>query len=205
VEGSEFTSLERGVTPGKEAPVFDTDFGRIGIQICFDLMYPDGWVELKRKGAEIVFWCSAYDGGKHLAIPAWLHRYYIISAVQSRYARVIDILGNTLAKSGWYDPILTHIIDLDIGLFHCDFNATVIPEIHKCYGADVTINMMHEEGLFTLVTNRDDLSVADVVNAFTLDPLDAYLARCGRLQDAVRNGDEVPDLTPDYLGRAQWM
>jgi len=205
VQGSEFTSLEMGVTPGNGTVVFDTDFGRIGIQICFDLMYPDGWAELKRKGAEIVFWCSAYDGGRHLSIPAWLHHYYIVSAVQSRFARVIDILGNTLAKSGWLDPVLSQTIDLDIGLFHCDFNASVIPEIRKQYGADVTIRMMHEEGLFTLVSNRVDLSVGDVKRAFKLDPLDAYLARNAQLQNAVRNGDKVPDLTPDYVGRTQWM
>lgn len=205
VQGSEFTSLEVGVTPGRDAVVFDTDFGRIGIQICFDLMYPDGWEELKRKGAEVVFWCSAYDGGQHLALPAWLHHYYIVSAVQSRYARVIDILGNTLAKSGWYDPVLTHTIDLDIGLFHCDFNATVVPELRKHYGDDIAINMMHEEGLFTLVTNRTDLTVGEVVKTFKLDPLDAYLTRCARLQNAVRNGDNVPDLTPEYVGRAQWL
>jgi beta-ureidopropionase len=205
VQGSEFTSLEMGVTPGMEADVFDTDFGRIGIQICFDLMYPDGWAILKRKGAEIVFWCSAYDGGKHLSIPAWLHHYYIVSAVQSRFARVIDILGNTLAKSGWYDPVLVHSIDLDIGLFHCDFNATVIPELHKHYGADITIRMMHEEGLFMLVCNREDLTVAEVVETFKLDPLTDYLERNARLQDAVRHGEQVPNLTPVYVGRTQWL
>ncbi len=205
VEGSEFSSLEGGVTPGTEAMVFDTDFGRIGIQICFDLMYPDGWVELKRKGAEIVFWCSAYDGGRHLSIPAWLHHYYIVSAVQSRFARVIDILGTTLAKSGWYDPVLTHTIDLDIGLFHCDFNATVIPEIRKDYGTDITIRMLHEEGLFTLVSNRADLSVGDIITTFKLDPLDTYLARNAKLQNAVRNGEKVPDLKPDFVGRTQWI
>jgi beta-ureidopropionase len=205
VEGSEFTSLESGITPGKDAKVFDTDFGRIGIQICFDLMYPDGWQGLKDKGAEVVFWCSAYDGGKHLMIPAWLHHYYVVSSVLSRYARVIDILGNTLAKSGWYDPVLTHTIDLDIGLFHCDFNATVIPELHRHYGADITIRMMHEEGLFTLVSNRENLSVNEIIKTFNLDPLDAYLSRCARLQDAIRNGDEIPDLTPDFVGRVQWI
>jgi predicted amidohydrolase len=205
VQGSEFTSLELGVTPGTDADVFDTDFGRIGIQICFDLMYPDGWATLKEKGAEIVFWCSAYDGGKHLSLPAWRHHYYIVSSVQSRYARIIDILGNTMAKSGWYDPVLVHTIDLDIGLFHCDFNGTMIPQLRKQYGADIQINMMHEEGLFTLVTNRTDLSVHDVTEEFKLDPLDAYLARCAKLQDAVRRGEKIPDLTPPYLGRPQWM
>lgn len=204
VQGSEFDSLELGVTPGDEVPVFQTDFGRIGIQICFDIMYPAPWAELKAKGAEVVFWCSAYDGGKHLGIYAWQHRYYVVSSVQSRHARVIDIMGDTLAKSGWHDPVLAHTIDLDVGLFHCDFNRTVIPDIRKAYGPDVTIRMWHEEGLFTLETNREDLNLDDIVREFNLDPLDDYLTRNAALQDAVREGRAVPDLTPDYVGRVQW-
>ena len=43
--------LEGGTTPGSEFPVFDCDFGRLGIQICWDLAYPEGWRELARCSA----------------------------------------------------------------------------------------------------------------------------------------------------------
>jgi hypothetical protein len=204
VEGSAFTSLEKGITPGSDAPVFKTDFGRIGLQICFDINWPDTWAALKAQGAEIVFWSSAYDGGKHLSMHAWTHNYYVVSAVKSRHARVIDILGEVLAITGPYDAVAAHTIDLDVGLFHCDFNATALPDIRRRYGADVTVRVLHEEGLFTLETNRDDLSVADVVAEFRLESLADYLARNERLQDAWRNGESPPDLTPPYLGRRQW-
>ncbi len=204
VQGSEFQSLELGVTPGSEAEVFETDFGHIGVQICFDLMYPEAWAELKRKGAEVVFWCSAYDGGKHLSIPAWLHHYYIVSSVQSRYSRVVGILGQTLAKTGWHDRVLAYTLDLDIGLFHADFNGSVIPDLRKTYGPEINLDVWHEEGLFTLTTNRETLSVAEIVAKFNLDPLDDYLSRNRALQDAVRASQIVPDLTPPYLGRKQW-
>ena len=204
VQGSEFRSLELGITPGHEAPVFETDFGKIGIQICFDLMYPEAWAELKQRGAEIVFWCSAYDGGKHLGIYAWMHHYHIVSAVLSRHARVINVMGDTVLKSGWHDRVIAETIDLDTVVFHCDFNGTVIPEIRKAYGQDVEIQVWHEEGFFTLSANRDDLSVADIIREYNLEPLDGYLARNRALQDAVREGREIPDLTPPYLGRRQW-
>jgi len=205
VEGAEFTSLEKGITPGSEATVFETDFGRIGVQICFDICYDDGWAELKRKGAEIVFWPSAYDGGKHLSVRAWMHHYYVVSAVQSRYARIIDIMGEVLARTGQRDPVVARTIDLDVGLFHCDFNNVQIPHIRARYGPDVTIRIWHEEGMFTVESNREDLSVADIVSEFKLDPLDAYLTRNARLQDAWRRGDPIPDLTPEYVGRVQWV
>jgi predicted amidohydrolase len=205
VQGAAFDSLEMGVTPGREAPVFDTDFGRIGIQICFDLMFPEPWAELKRRGAEIIFWCSAYDGGRHLSVQAWNHRTYVVSAVQSRYARVFDIMGDVVAETGWHDNVVATTINLDVALFHCDFNASVIPDIRQAYGPDVTLKVWHEEGLFTLETERPDLSVHDVIERFSLDPLDAYLARNKVLQDAIRNGGPVPDLSSGYEGRQQWI
>lgn len=205
VEGSQFKSLEKGMTPGSEAKVFETDFGRIGMQICFDICYDDGWAALERGGAEIVFWSSAYDGGKHLSIHAWNHRYYVVSSVQTNYARVLDIMGDVLAITGPRDPIAAHTIDLDVGLFHTDFNAVQVPLIRAKYGPQVTIKIWHQEGAFTLQSNREDLSVAEITREFQLDPLDDYLNRNARLQDAWRQGDPIPDLTPDYVGRVQWV
>ena len=204
VEGAEFTSLEKGVTPGVGAPVFETDFGRIGIQICFDICYGEAWSDMKRQGAEIVFWPSAYDAGKHLSIHAWNQHYYVVSAVQSRYARIIDIMGEVLAMTGPRDPVVALTIDLDVGLFHTDFNNVQIPLIRAAYGPDVTIRIWHEEAMFTVESNRDDLSLAGIVSQFGLDPLDEYLARNARLQDAWRQGGPIPDLTPSYAGRVQW-
>lgn len=205
VQGAEFRSLEMGITPGHECRTFETDFGRIGIQICFDIMYPEGWAELKRQGAEIVFWCSAYDGGRHLAAYAWWHHYYVVSSVQSRIARIYGLLGQELAQAAWYLQVIAHTLELDIGLFHCDFNASVLPDILEKYGPDVTIDMGHEEGMFTLASNREGLSVADLVREFALDPVDAYVERNARLQQAWRKGEPAPDLTPPYIGRRQWV
>jgi predicted amidohydrolase len=204
VEGAAFASLEKGITPGSEPKVFATDFGRIGMQICFDINWPQTWAELKRRGAEIVFWSSAYDGGKHLGIHAWNQHYYVVSAVKSRYARIIDVMGEMRAMTGTHDPIIARTIDLDVGIFHCDFNRSQIPLIRAKYGPDVTFKVWHQEGIFTLQSNREGLSVADIEEEFLLDPLEVYLARNTRLQDAWRAGEPVPDLTPRYVGREQW-
>ena len=201
VSRAKFTDLEKGITPAGEAMVFETDFGCIGMQICFDINWDESWAELKRKGAEIVFWPSAYDGGKHLSIHAWNHHYYVVSAVKSRYARIIDIMGEVLAATGQRDPIVACTIDLDVGLFHTDFNQVQIPKIRAKYGPDVTIGIWHQEAFFTLETNREDLSVADIVEEFLLDPLHAYLKRNEQLQDAWRRGGPIPNLTPKFASR----
>lgn len=53
--------------PGNRIPVFRTDFGKVGIAICWDLAFPDLFAKMKEKGAEIIF-CPAqwwYDPGVH--------------------------------------------------------------------------------------------------------------------------------------------
>lgn len=68
--------MERGIEPGPlEPPVFETDFGRVGAQICFDIEWSDGWEKLRRKGAEIVFWPSAFAGGSMVNAKATQNHY----------------------------------------------------------------------------------------------------------------------------------
>jgi len=44
-------------------PVFDTSVGRVGVYICYDRHFPEGWRELGLNGAEIVFNPSATVAG----------------------------------------------------------------------------------------------------------------------------------------------
>jgi predicted amidohydrolase len=47
------------ITPGDNTAVFETRFGKIGLEICWDLAFPETAMELTRKGAEIIF-CPSY-------------------------------------------------------------------------------------------------------------------------------------------------
>ena len=55
--------VEDGETPGSDYPVFDTDFGRIGILVCWDFVFPETFRILRLEGAEIVFLPIAGDPG----------------------------------------------------------------------------------------------------------------------------------------------
>ena len=44
-----------GTVPGAiDQPIIETDFGKVGMQICYDANWADGWDNLKKKGADIV-------------------------------------------------------------------------------------------------------------------------------------------------------
>jgi 5-aminopentanamidase len=49
-----FLGVDRFVTPGDELSVWDTPLGRIGIEICYDLRFPEVTRTLALRGADIV-------------------------------------------------------------------------------------------------------------------------------------------------------
>lgn len=58
------TEMERrlGLTSGDDWPVFDLDFGRIGIEICHDNSFPESARCLTLNGAEVLFWPHMMSG-----------------------------------------------------------------------------------------------------------------------------------------------
>ena len=49
-----FLGVDRFVVPGDELQVYDTPLGRIGIEICYDLRFPEATRTLALRGADIV-------------------------------------------------------------------------------------------------------------------------------------------------------
>ena len=88
--------LSPPVQPGQESVVYQADFGRLGLAICFDIDFPEVWRGLADHGAELVLWPSAYSGGNALKAYALIHHYYVVSATQAPDCTVYDITGEEL-------------------------------------------------------------------------------------------------------------
>ena len=48
-------------TPGDEVTVFDTDLGRIGVGICFDVRFPEPFRRMALEGAEMIILPAAFN------------------------------------------------------------------------------------------------------------------------------------------------
>ena len=175
-----------GVTPGNAVPVFDTDFGRVGLSICFDVNWPSLWEELKKQGAELVCWLSAYEGGLPLQAYAWQHQFVIATAVWPYHARIIEPTGRIVAQTSRWGRLAICDVDLDKRLFHTDDQAQHILQIQTRYGARVRVETLTEEHLFTLESTDPSLDIEDVVREFGLVEYQNYIARCTRAQQAAR-------------------
>jgi len=127
------------VKPGNETPVFETDFGKLGIAICYDIGWPSFWNTLGDKGAEIVVWISAYDGGFPLQVYAWSNFYYVVSSVRTHHSKIIDKTGRILSTTSRWSSITYRVIDLEKEIFHIDGQFQKLSEIQRRFGSDITI------------------------------------------------------------------
>jgi len=101
VVDSDSGSMERGSTPGKEEPVFDCDFGKLGIQICYDMEFDDGWRELARKGADLVVWPTQSPQTSQPAARAKRNHYYIVSSTWRNNASIFEPTGKIASQIRW--------------------------------------------------------------------------------------------------------
>ena len=169
--------IERGITPGTEVPVFETDFGKVGFAICFDLNFPDVAEGLKQGGAELVLFPSMFRGGLILRIWAYLYGFYIASATPKEGSMIVDPLGRVLVQSWDYQPIICRTINLDSAVLHINYSQEKWPEIKRKYGPKVEIDISAPEGVFMLTSHHPKVSVDDIIEEFGLERRDEYFQR----------------------------
>jgi predicted amidohydrolase len=91
--------IDGGVTPGDAFPVFDTDFGRIGIMICWDVTFPEPARALAQQGAEVIF-LPIWGGDVRLAkARAIENQVYLVSSTYDMISAVLDLEGEVLKEA----------------------------------------------------------------------------------------------------------
>jgi len=123
---------EWGFDAGEDIPVFDFDFGRVGVMTCMDIEYPEHALVLMLRGAEIIFFPHVQGSWGEID---WEIRYraraidtglYIVSAcygvekgepwrpgMMIARSSVIGPDGTIVADAGRWAGVLTTQIDLD--------------------------------------------------------------------------------------------
>ena len=130
--------VEPAVTVGQEVPVYEADFGRVGMAICFDVNFPEVWKQLADQGAELVIWPSAYSAGTALQAHALNHHFYVVTATQKSDCVVYDITGQEILYERSDDLHVSRVtLDLDRGIYHEDFNLEKRDRLLQERGDDV--------------------------------------------------------------------
>jgi len=123
-----FLGVDRFTTPGDELPVFDTPLGRIGVEICYDLRFPEVTRTLALQGAEIVahptnFPMAAKVQTELITVArAAENRVYLLTANRvgkerwgefCGWSQIVDPFGKRLAEAGETEEALL-VADIEV-------------------------------------------------------------------------------------------
>lgn len=114
-----FAEAIEGVAPGDAYPVFSTDFGCIGIEICYDNFFPEVARILALQGAEVIFlpiWGDLRDGDYCWRVTARARAIdngvYVAASIYDGPSLIADPLGHILADSGDDEGLFVATVNL---------------------------------------------------------------------------------------------
>jgi predicted amidohydrolase len=104
---------EGGLTPGASYPVFQTDFGRVGLMICWDVQYTDPARALALRGAELILMPIA-GGNETLAKARAIENHVYLAASGYDYPNhIISPNGEVIALAPRQGTAAIAAIDLN--------------------------------------------------------------------------------------------
>jgi predicted amidohydrolase len=179
--------LEAGTAPGRDFPVFDCDFGRLGIQICWDMLYPDGWQSLAAQGAEIVALPTASPETAHPLMYALQHGYYIVSAAPRDQAAVYSPLG-VIEAGATQEGVLVHQIDLSYAILHWDALLEEGVALKRRFGDRVDYRYYRPQDAGIFWSNDPSKTIGSMIQGIGLMDRGPDVERIRVLEDKARGG-----------------
>jgi predicted amidohydrolase len=177
---------EGGITPGTiRSPVFKTDFGKIGVQICYDANWLESWQYLKEDGAEIVFFPSQYPGGRMLNFHAMRNQYYVVSST-GEDARIVDMSGADIDSSSTFVRYVCAPINLEKLCVPVWPIRDRFPAIFKKYGRKIFLKVFDVEGFVAIESRDPDVKILNVLREFGEPTYDERIKNETEIQDKYR-------------------
>jgi len=91
--------VERGLTPGNAYPVFETDFGRVGLMICYDVFFPDPARALAAQGADMIL-LPIWGGDETLAAARAIeNKVFLVASGYDHPTYIMDPDGKRVAQA----------------------------------------------------------------------------------------------------------
>ena len=180
------TKIHRALPGSKPYAVVDTDFGRVGLLICFDIGWRDPWAELGKEGAKLVIWASAYNGGRLLHMHAAHNMYYVVSSVMTEHPMIIDMVGHTISEGTRWDAFAMADVDLDTTIFHTDRQWQKIDSLRAKLGDSVRIQSYNDENMFTVSSTDPEWPIERICKEFDMMTYADYHKEATDFEDETR-------------------
>lgn len=104
--------VERGLTPGTHFPVFQTDFGKVGLMICYDIFFAEPARALANQGAEMLL-MPIWGGDETLAKARAIENgVFLITSGYDHPTYIMDPFGERLSQAREQGTAAVATIDL---------------------------------------------------------------------------------------------
>jgi predicted amidohydrolase len=123
-----FLGVDRFTVPGDELPVYDTPLGRVGVEICYDLRFPEATRTLALNGADVIAHPTNFPMAARIQTElitvarAAENRIYLLTANRvgkertgefCGWSQIVDPYGKRLAEAGVTGEALL-VADVDV-------------------------------------------------------------------------------------------
>ena len=151
------------VKNGAQLKAFDTDFGRIGAAICFDLNFPELAYAWQRQEVDLVVFSSMYRGGPMVNRWALMTNAYVVTSTGAEGSTIVDPLGRSMGTTSAYNPYLVRDIPRDYDVFHIAQNEDKWPALRAEFGSRVHLEIESQLAHFMLESRDRRLPVSGIV------------------------------------------
>jgi len=182
--------LEGGVRPGTEYNVLDLDFGRVGVQICYDVEYPEGWRRLAERGAELVLFPTQSPQLTRPGMYAATHEYWVVSATFRNNASFFEP-GTGLVAARITEPkrTLVHEIDLSYVILPWSSRLRNGAAFREAFGDRVGYRYSESEDRGVFWSNDPGRTIGEMARSLDLlETAAEQQARARDAQDRLRGG-----------------
>jgi len=166
-----------GILCGRDAPVFECDFGRVAFAICFDLNFDELRLKYVEAKPDLIIFSSMYHGGLMQAYWAYSCRCHFVGAVAGLPSEIRNPLGEVVASTTNYFDYVVADVNLDCRLAHLDYNWPRLRALKAKYGPKVKITDPGFLGPVLVSSEDENISVDKMISEFEIELLDDYMAR----------------------------
>ena len=170
-------TTEGGILCGRDAPVIECDFGRVGCAICFDLNFDEIRLKYVRAKPDLILFSSMYHGGLMQGYWAYSCRAHLVTSIAGPPSAILSPVGNVLASTTNYFDFVTARVNLDCQVVHLDFNWQKLEAMKAKHGPRVSIYDPGYLGAVLIASESDEKTIDDLVEEFEIERLDDYWAR----------------------------
>ena len=172
--------MNRGVKAGKSITVVNCDFGRVGMTICFDLLFDEIRENYAKERPDMIVFSSRYHGGIMQSIWAYTTQAYFVSCVEDRPympSEVYNPVGEKVAFTTNYHEYVVATVNLDYEVVHLDNNWEKLAALKEKYGREVTIHDPGYVGVVLVSSESDKVSATEMLKEFDIKNWDDYYQR----------------------------